>query len=231
MRWPQEWFIQFDTHDTVDWLVLDWQAQALYFLLLRKTCARGTLVVGRSGMRGMAALVRMPQDIVERSIQALLDNGWLERTPDGYQIPGFQPVYPTPRPSVPAAQQGEDIDIPIRLLTPEEREQRYRAGLAKAKERLEAPMRVTLKSHVYFIQQGESGSVKIGYSKNPAQRLATLQTGHSEPLHMRAMAPGSMAQERALHDRFSHLRVSGEWFRPGEDLIAYMRLVADRRAL
>lgn len=227
MRWPQEWFIQFDTHDTIDWIVLDWQAQALYLLLLRKTCSRGTIAVGRSGMRGLAALVRMPQGVVEQCLPELIGNGWLEQTPEGFRIPGFQPVFPNPKALSQVTQQGDDIDIPIRLLTEEERAQREQ----ERRNASPTPMRVTLKSHVYFIQQGESGSIKIGYSKNPAQRLATLQTGHSEPLHMRAMAPGSMAQERALHDRFAHLRVSGEWFRPGEDLVAYMRLVADRRAL
>lgn len=130
------------------------------------------------------------------------------------------------------SQRPDPYEIRVRLKTPEEREAHMKEQAAAFRQqRLERESRVTAKGHVYFIQQGDGGSIKIGYSKNPAQRLASLQTGHSESLHMRAIAPGSMAQERALHDRFSHLRVSGEWFRPDEDLVAYMRLVSDRRAL
>lgn len=91
--------------------------------------------------------------------------------------------------------------------------------------------RITAKPHVYFVQQGNSGAIKIGCSKNPNQRLEHLQTAHSEPLRLLTCAPGTQQQERALHDRFAHLRVSGEWFRPGDDLLAYIRLVTDRRSL
>lgn len=87
------------------------------------------------------------------------------------------------------------------------------------------------KEHVYFIQQGEFGLVKIGYSKNPTHRLMVLQTAHGERLSMRACAPGGKEQEHALHERFTHLRVAGEWFRPGEELLAYIQAVAEKGAL
>lgn len=87
------------------------------------------------------------------------------------------------------------------------------------------------KEHVYFIQQGEMGFVKIGYSKNPAHRIMILQTAHGERLSMRACAPGGKEQERALHARFASLRVVGEWFRPGDELLAYIQTVAGKGAL
>jgi hypothetical protein len=125
--------------------------------------------------------------------------------------------------------------VKVRLLTPEERakkEAEAEANVARWRaEETERRSRIKGKSHVYFIQQGDSGAIKIGCSKNPSQRLAGLQTGHSEPLRLLTCAVGSQAQERALHDRFAHLRVSGEWFRPADDLMAYIRLVNDRRAL
>lgn len=158
--------------------------------------------------------------------KALVDAEVLVSAEDG--VLGVSPAYLPNTASHSSVSDG----LRIRLKTPEEREAHMKEQAATfCQQRLEREARVTAKGHVYFIQQGGAGSIKIGYSKNPTQRLMGLQTGHSEPLHMRAMAPGSMAQERALHDRFAHLRVSGEWFRPGEDLIAYMRLVADRRAL
>lgn len=129
----------------------------------------------------------------------------------------------------------DPYEVKVRLLTPEERatkEAEAEANVAKWRaEEAERRARIKGKPHVYFIQQGDSGAIKIGCSKNPSQRLAGLQTGHSEPLRLLTCAVGSQAQERALHDRFAHLRVSGEWFRPADDLLAYIRLVNDRRAL
>lgn len=154
-----------------------------------------------------------------------------EAHPAGVVIP---PPCAEPIPE-PELRPRDPYDSMVRLLTPEEQKQRqveaakraeqYRAELALSRARVKG------KSHVYFIQQGDSGAVKIGCSRNPTQRLAGLQTGHSEPLRLLTCAVGSQAQERALHDRFAHLRVSGEWFRPDEELLAYIRLVADRRAL
>lgn len=163
--------------------------------------------------------------------------GLLERAlgarPEGVKLPPVEPV-----PEEPHLYVSDGVDLPpinIRLLTPEERaakavemakrDAEWRAGEAERRSRING------KPHVYFIQQGDSGAVKIGCSKSPAQRLAGLQTGHSEKLHLLACAVGSQGKERDLHERFAHLRLSGEWFRPGEDLMTYIRLVADRRAL
>lgn len=140
-------------------------------------------------------------------------------------------------PEVPLSiREGADIAPPlVRLLTPEERAAKQAEYMANEPARRAAEVerreRIRGKAHVYFIQQGDSGAIKIGCSKNPTQRLQGLQTGHSEALRLLTCAVGSQAQERALHDRFAHLRVSGEWFRPAEDLLAYIRLVNDRRAL
>lgn len=66
--------------------------------------------------------------------------------------------------------------------------------------------------HVYFIRCGDH--LKIGYAKNPKQRLADLQVG--SPLDLTLLgavkcddAPGV---EFALHRAFAQYRVRGEWF-------------------
>lgn len=151
--------------------------------------------------------------------------------PPGVVLPPPR-VEPIPEPELSLK---DAYDVKVRLLTPEERakkEAEAEANVARWRaEETERRSRIKGKSHVYFIQQGDSGAIKIGCSKNPSQRLQGLQTGHSEPLRLLTCAVGSQAQERALHDRFAHLRVSGEWFRPAEDLLAYIRLVNDRRTL
>jgi hypothetical protein len=154
-----------------------------------------------------------------------------------------------PRPS---ALPIEDIDpepvviprIRIRMKTPEERaqaeaeharmleENRQRAQRERShREAMKAAKRAS--ARVYFVQQdGSECLVKIGTTTRAVEvRLRGLQAGHSCPLVVRASAPGGRSQESDLHWRFSALRVSGEWFRPGPDLMAYIALVADRGTL
>lgn len=78
-------------------------------------------------------------------------------------------------------------------------------------------------SWVYFIQEGTDGPIKIGYTAaNPKGRLAALQTGNANPLRIVTWAPGSLDDEKALHVRFGHLRMQGEWFRPAVELLTFI---------
>lgn len=74
-------------------------------------------------------------------------------------------------------------------------------------------------SWVYFIRPlDEYGLFKIGFTaKNPYSRLSALQTGYPGKLELYAYAPGSMADEHAIHARLAHCHVYGEWFR-GDDV-------------
>lgn len=65
---------------------------------------------------------------------------------------------------------------------------------------------------VYFVQQGESGPVKIGLANDPLRRMAELQTGNPEELSLRHVVPGKRADEAKLHHRFREARIRGEWF-------------------
>lgn len=77
---------------------------------------------------------------------------------------------------------------------------------------------------IYFIQMGDRGPIKIGYTrseKNLRARIAALQTGSPFPLHLRRAATGTRNTERILHQFFRHLHMSGEWFWPNE-LLAHV---------
>ena len=67
---------------------------------------------------------------------------------------------------------------------------------------------------VYFIiEQPFNGLVKIGFSKNPEQRLKQLQTGACHPLRIYRMIPtGTRALETVLHKQYQEYRRQGEWF-------------------
>jgi hypothetical protein len=72
---------------------------------------------------------------------------------------------------------------------------------------------------VYFIQATavENGPVKIGRTTNLRKRFGDLQTAHPWPLSLVGFIPledesGQIEQEAALHERFKHFRLQGEWF-------------------
>ena len=73
---------------------------------------------------------------------------------------------------------------------------------------------------VYFIQEGESGPIKIGVANDTAKRLATLQTGNSSELRLIGDVMGGSILEAKLHTKFEKHHVRGEWFSPHPDILA-----------
>lgn len=72
---------------------------------------------------------------------------------------------------------------------------------------------------VYFVQAaGASGLIKIGSSVDPAARLKDLQIGSGVELKLLRVLPGGHLED-TWHAAFEHLRVRGEWFQPGPDLL------------
>lgn len=83
-------------------------------------------------------------------------------------------------------------------------------------------------SGVYFVQQGETGPIKIGHSCDVRKRLATLQTGSPDRLRLLLVLAGHVADEKRLHMWFARERIQGgEWFKSGGEVTAF---VAARRA-
>lgn len=77
--------------------------------------------------------------------------------------------------------------------------------------------------YIYFIRGETTGLIKIGFARNPARRLTNLQIGSPDRLALLGTILGMMEDEFALHERFAHLRKHGEWFEPGDDLLAFIR--------
>lgn len=76
---------------------------------------------------------------------------------------------------------------------------------------------------VYFVQAGEGGPIKIGTTTDLDHRLQQLRTGSPAPLTLLGTISGDRQQERMMHSRFDSLRMEGEWFRPGEELMTFIR--------
>lgn len=77
----------------------------------------------------------------------------------------------------------------------------------------------------YFIRARGMGDIKIGKSNQVRARLRALFTGASRGLDLVACYPAPISHEKELHQEFDHLRLCGEWFRPGRELLAHLRLV------
>lgn len=83
---------------------------------------------------------------------------------------------------------------------------------------------------IYFIQAGETGKVKIGFTQfKPEERLRRLQSGSSERLRLLYVISGTLKQEREIHRKFTSDNVGGEWFTLSEELSKYMSPSETRR--
>lgn len=74
--------------------------------------------------------------------------------------------------------------------------------------------------YVYFIQRGNDGPVKIGFSRNPRVRIRKLQEASGDRLRCLCVAPGTFELERRTHLALHHHRIAREWFHPAPDVLA-----------
>lgn len=89
-----------------------------------------------------------------------------------------------------------------------------REALQEAKDKEHAawePAAPPKLGNVYFIEGG--GFLKIGFAGDVRSRLRELQTSCPHTLAILHSHPGTKFTERQLHQKFSALRSSGEWFR------------------
>jgi hypothetical protein len=78
---------------------------------------------------------------------------------------------------------------------------------------------------IYFIQAGNNGPIKIGFSRNPQNRLIALSEYSPFPLRMVAQIEGTFGDEGKLHKRFSQYKIKGEWFHPSGELLEYVKTI------
>jgi len=72
---------------------------------------------------------------------------------------------------------------------------------------------------VYWIG-GDTGPIKIGWSKEPEKRLKQFQPGSPIELKVIHRVAGTYNDERRLHNELSNERLHGEWFERGAALMA-----------
>lgn len=74
---------------------------------------------------------------------------------------------------------------------------------------------------LYLILNTFDNTVKIGRSKNPHLRLKQLQTCTSHKLNLLYVINGMGCMEKELHNLFSGIQLSGEWFKNDGTIIKY----------
>ena len=85
---------------------------------------------------------------------------------------------------------------------------------------------------IYFIQAEVGGPVKIGLTAadDIGPRFKSIQACSPFKLQVLATIAGARPMEQELHRHFAHLRLHGEWFTPGEDLVKFIHDTASRCA-
>lgn len=83
------------------------------------------------------------------------------------------------------------------------------------------------KGFVYFVQEGKSGSIKIGFAKNVKTRIKSLQTGNSRDLRLLCAIEGDPSLEKSLHKKFSQFLERGEWFKPAVEIFEFVEASRD----
>lgn len=64
------------------------------------------------------------------------------------------------------------------------------------------------RSFVYLVGEEDDGPLKIGFAKDPVQRLRNLQTANSRPLRIERLVLGDVGVERLLHDSWADYHLS-----------------------
>jgi hypothetical protein len=79
---------------------------------------------------------------------------------------------------------------------------------------------------VYFVADAQRSVVKIGTSEYVDRRIRDLARVNAGRIDLLAVIDGHLHVERFLHEKWSHLRLHGEWFRLDDDLSEFIAAVS-----
>lgn len=171
MDWENERYVRVYTRDTIDWVALGWEAQSLFLLLIRKVDRSGVLEVGKHGARGVAGLIGMPVDVVERALAVLTADGCVTICDGCLLMPNFI-----------EAQEAKQSD-------------KQRQKECRDKRRADAKSRnVTRQSRNVTEGHGQSHAVTDGHTLSPQPSLASQSNQPGDPP---ARDPGTTGTEPA----------------------------------
>ena len=82
--------------------------------------------------------------------------------------------------------------------------------------------------HIYFLYDRTNQAIKIGVSSDPEKRVEAIRSSSPQdltPIRYVRIKDGlnGFLVEQSLHERFSHLRIRGEWFRAEPELFEFAK--------
>src|SRR3972149_780868 len=82
---------------------------------------------------------------------------------------------------------------------------------------------------IYFISCDALSLIKIGRSADVNKRLSHLQVSVGADLRIIKAVPADPWGEIAVHNKFRHLRVRGEWFKADKELLDFIATLRPQR--
>ena len=79
---------------------------------------------------------------------------------------------------------------------------------------------------VYFVQAGDGGRIKVGYSPYPKQRIAYLGRFSGPDIKILAVIEGSRRLEHYIHVHLKGSHAHDEWFEPTPEVLEVARMAA-----
>jgi len=79
---------------------------------------------------------------------------------------------------------------------------------------------------IYFIRAGKTGPIKIGCSQTEFTanaRLQTFQVGNHRRLSLIKIVDKINLFETKFHQKFKKDNIRGEWFKPADDLLKFIK--------
>lgn len=83
MRWEDEPWIKLYTRETPTTASWEWQARAIWPEIMKRLDGAGLMHVGTKGVRGLAALIRFPVDVVKPGLDELVADGTVSLSANG----------------------------------------------------------------------------------------------------------------------------------------------------
>jgi hypothetical protein len=77
----------------------------------------------------------------------------------------------------------------------------------------------------YYIRARGMGDIKIGKTRHIGARFKAIFQYTPRGADLIACYPSSGAHEQELKEEFAHLRLRGEWFSPGDELLTHLKLI------
>jgi hypothetical protein len=74
---------------------------------------------------------------------------------------------------------------------------------------------------IYLMTDECRGVCKIGYTANPQSRIKTFKTVYPFEMKFAGLMVGDKLGEKTTHEAFSHLRITGEWFKHDGSIVRH----------